>query len=88
MRPVSVFANDPDSEIERLRAQLRSPWRQAARAEMLMLSLHELPPAQIAGLLECHPGPARRWIVRFSEEGWPGWPTGPGAAGPGSAGGG
>ena len=32
MRPVSVFANGPDSEIERLRAQLRGPWRQAALA--------------------------------------------------------
>ena len=63
MRPVSVFANGPDSEIERLRAQLRGPWRQAARAVMVLLSLHELPPAQIAGLLECHPGTARRWIA-------------------------
>jgi transposase len=69
MRPVSVFANGPDSEIERLRAQLRGPWRQAARAVMVLLSLHELTPAQIAGLLECHPGTARRWIARFSQEG-------------------
>ena len=69
MRPVSVFANGPESEIERLRAELRGPWRQAARAVMVLLSLHELPPAQIAGLLECHPGTARRWIARFSEEG-------------------
>ena len=85
MRPVSVFANGPDSEIERLRAQLRGPWRQAARAVMVLLSLHELPPAQIAGLLECHPGTARRWIARFNGEGWPGSPTGPGPGGPGSA---
>ena len=69
MRPVSVFANGPDSEIERLRAQLRGPWRQAARAVMVLLSLHELTPAQIAGLLECHPGTARRWIARFNAEG-------------------
>src|SRR5690349_25023243 len=69
MRPVSVFANGPDSEIERLRAELRGPWRQAARAVMVLLSLHELPPAQIAGLLECHPGTARRWIARFNDEG-------------------
>ncbi len=69
MRPVSVFANGPDSEIERLRAQPRGPWRQAARAVMVLLSLHELPPAQIAGLLECHPGTARRWIARFNDEG-------------------
>src|SRR5690242_16053387 len=69
MRPVSVFANGPDSEIERLRAELRGPWRQAARAVMVLLSLHELTPAQIAALLECHPGTARRWIGRFSKEG-------------------
>jgi len=69
MRPVSVFANGPDSEVERLRAELRGPWRQAARAVMVLLSLHELTAAQIAGLLECHPGTARRWIARFNDEG-------------------
>ena len=69
MRPVSVFANGPDAEAERLRAQLRGPWRQAARAVMVLLSLHELPPAQIAELLECHPATARRWISRFNAEG-------------------
>src|SRR5689334_5843382 len=30
MRPVSVFAKGPAGEIERLRAGLRGPWRQAA----------------------------------------------------------
>jgi transposase len=69
MRPVSVFANGPDAEAERLRAQLRGPWRQAARAVMVLLSLHELPAAQIAELLECHPGTVRRWIARFNGEG-------------------
>ena len=44
MRPVSVFANGPDAEAERLRAQLRGTWRQAARAVMVLLSLHELAP--------------------------------------------
>ena len=69
MRPVSVFANGPDSEIERLRAELRGPWRQAARTVMVLLSRHELTAAQIVGLLECHPGTARRWIARFNAEG-------------------
>src|SRR5690349_24369579 len=69
MRLVSVFANGPEKEIERLRAELRGPWRQAARAVMVLLSLHELTAAQIAGLLECHPGTARRWIARFNDEG-------------------
>ena len=69
MRPVSVFANGPGCELERLRAQLRGPWRQAARAVMVLLSLHGLPPAQIAELLECHPATVRRWIGRFNGEG-------------------
>src|ERR1700758_1591272 len=82
MRPVSVFANGPESEIEELRAELRGPWRQATRAVMVLLSLHELPPAQIAGLLECHPGTARRWIARFSEEGLAGLAGRPPGGGP------
>jgi Winged helix-turn helix len=69
MRPVSVFANGPDADAERLRAQLRGQWRQAARAVMVLLSLHELPAAQIAELLECHPATVRRWIARFNGEG-------------------
>ncbi|MGH3840170.1 MAG: helix-turn-helix domain-containing protein [Pseudonocardiaceae bacterium] len=88
MRPVSVFANGPDSEIERLRAELRGPWRQAAPAVMVLLSRHELTAAQIAGLLECHPGTARRWIARFNAGGLAGLADRPGTGGPGSAGGG
>jgi Winged helix-turn helix len=38
------------------------------RAVMLLL-LHELPAAQIAELLECHPVTVRRWIGRFNGEG-------------------
>jgi hypothetical protein len=46
MRPVSVSAKGPGSEIEQLRAQLQGRWRQAARAVMvLLLSLHGLPPS-------------------------------------------
>ena len=69
MRPVSVFANGPGSEIEQLRADLRGRWRQATRAVMVLLSLHGLPPAQIAALLDCHPATVRRWISRFNSEG-------------------
>ena len=36
---------------------------------MVLLSLHELTPSQIAVLLECHPGTVRRWIGRFSAGG-------------------
>jgi transposase len=72
MRPVSVFANGPDSEIERLQAGLRGPWRQAVRAVMVQLSLHGLPAATIAELLDCHPATVRRWISRFGAEGMAG----------------
>jgi winged helix-turn helix protein len=69
MRPVSVFANGPAGEIEELRAGLSGQWRQAARAVMVLLSLHGLAPAQIAELLDCHLANVRRWITRFSSEG-------------------
>src|SRR5579859_3951706 len=36
---------------------------------MVLLSLHGLPPAQIAALLDCHPETVRRWIGRFNAEG-------------------
>jgi transposase len=69
MRPVSVFANGPGSEIEQLEAGLRGRWRQATRAVMVLLPAHGLPPAQIAELLDCHPATVRRWIARFNDEG-------------------
>jgi transposase len=70
MRPVSVFANVPGSEIEQLEAELRGRrWRQATRAVMVLLSAHGLPPAAIAELLDCHPATVRRWISRFNAEG-------------------
>src|SRR6516165_4005286 len=69
MRPVSVFAKGSGSEIEQLQADLHGRWRQATRAVMVLLSLHGLPPAQIAALLDCHPATVRRWISRFSAEG-------------------
>ena len=69
MRPVSVFAKGPGSEIEQLRGDLHGRWRQAARAVMVLLSLHGLPPAKIAELLDCHPATVRRWVSRFNDEG-------------------
>ena len=69
MRPVSVFASGPGSEIERLEADLRGRWREAARAVMVLLPAHGLPPAMIAELLDCHPATVRRWISRFDDEG-------------------
>lgn len=49
--------------------ELRGRWRQAMRAVMVLLSVHGLPAAQIAELLECHPATGRRRIGRFSREG-------------------
>ena len=42
MRPVSVSANGPASDIERLRAGLRGLWRQPARTVTVLVSLHGL----------------------------------------------
>ena len=72
MRPVSVFAKGPASEVEQLEADLHGRWRQATRAVMVLLSLHGLAPAQIAALLDCHPATVRRWISRFNDEGMAG----------------
>ena len=69
MRPVSVFAKGPGSEIELLEADLRGRWREAARAVMVLLSAHGLAPSQIAELLDCHPATVRRWIGRFNAGG-------------------
>jgi transposase len=69
MRPVSVFANSPGRETEKIRRLLRGRWRVPARAVMVLLSLHGLSPAQIAALLECHPSTVRRQLGRFNREG-------------------
>lgn len=69
MRPAIVFASNPSCQTERLRTQLRGPWRQGLRAVMVLLSAHGLAPAQIAALLECHPSTVRRWIGRFNCQG-------------------
>ena len=66
MRPVSVFANGPGSEVKQLRAELHGRWQQATRAVMILLSLHGLPPSQIADLLDCHLATVRRWVSRFN----------------------
>jgi hypothetical protein len=58
---------------------------------MILLSLHGLPPSQIAELLDCHPATVRRRISRFNSDGRAGWlppaPGGPGWADAGWAGG-
>jgi hypothetical protein len=48
--------------------ELRGRWRQATRAVMVLLSLHGLPSAQIAELLDCHPATVRRAVVLAGDE--------------------
>src|SRR5256885_16684387 len=86
MPPVSVFAKGPATEIGRLEADLHGRWRQAARAVMVLLSLHGLAPAQIAELLDCHPSTVPRWITRFSSEGLAGLADRPRCGRPGLGG--
>jgi transposase len=69
MRPVSVFATARPGEVEQLRGLLSGRWRQAWRAVMVLLSARGLTPAQIAGLLGCHPARVRRWVGRFNAGG-------------------
>ncbi|MBB4919122.1 hypothetical protein FHS44_006258 [Streptosporangium saharense] len=69
MRPPIVFAKAPATSIEQLHAQLRGPWRPALRAVMVLLSLHGLPAAQIAGLLGYDAATVRRWIGQFNRHG-------------------
>ncbi|MEV4188265.1 helix-turn-helix domain-containing protein, partial [Streptosporangium canum] len=69
MRPPILFANAPATSIERLHAQLRGHWRPAIRAVMVLLSLHGLPAAQIADLLDYDAATVRRWIGRFNRHG-------------------
>src|SRR5579859_3383805 len=81
MRPVSVFAKRPGSEIEQLRSELHGRWRQATRA-VVLLSPHGLAPAQIAELLDCYPATARWWIGRFNDGGLAGLTDRPGSGRP------
>lgn len=69
MRPPIVFAKAPATSIEQLHTQLRSHWRPAIRAVMVLLSLHGLPAAQIADLLDYDAATVRRWIDRFNRQG-------------------
>ena len=86
IRPVSVFAEGPGRKIEQLREDLHGRRRQVTRAVMVLLSLHGLPPAQIAALPDCHPATVRPWISRSNREGLAGPAAGRGPGGPGRGG--
>lgn len=72
MRPVSVFAKAPGSEIEQLRDNLHGRWRQATpggNGPAVAARINASPDRGAAGL---PPATVRRWISRFNSEG----PTG------------
>jgi DNA-directed RNA polymerase specialized sigma24 family protein len=75
------------SEIDEVREDLLGRWQHTTRAVMAPLSLHDLPQAQIAELLDCHAATVRRWISRSNREGLARvadrGPGGPGCAGGG-----
>ena len=66
MRPVSVFANGPAGEIERLRAQLRGPWRQAAGGDGAAVAARAAAGAdrRAAGVPPGHGAPLDRPVQR------------------------
>src|SRR4051812_33767482 len=69
MRPVSVFAKGGPAVEWQVRAWLHHQGRGAVRVVMVLLSARGWAPAEIAGLLACHPSTVRRWIGRFNREG-------------------
>lgn len=69
MRPPEVFAEVPAALRAQILGLLHGPWRTATRLIMIVLSEAGMSPAQIAGMLDYHPGTVRRWLNRFSAEG-------------------
>jgi len=74
MSLAGVGSNGPGSEVEQVQAALRGRWREAARAVMIVLSAHGLPPAQIAELLGCHPARCGAGSAGSAARGRRGWP--------------
>ncbi|MGK5553365.1 helix-turn-helix domain-containing protein [Actinomadura kijaniata] len=64
-----MFANAPAKMEQQVRRELRRRWRVALRLVMVLLSLQGLSATQIAGLLEVDTCTARRWIIRFNDQG-------------------
>jgi transposase len=77
MRPVSVIAEVPADTRTQIINQLHGPWRVATRLIMVLLCADGMSPAEIADLLDYHPGTVRRWIHRFHAESLPGLPDRP-----------
>jgi transposase len=77
MRPVCVTAEVPASIRTQIINLLHGPWRTATRLIMVLLCADGMSPAEIADLLDYHPGTVRRWIHRFHAEGLRGLPDRP-----------
>lgn len=77
MRPVCVSAEVPANTRTQIINLLHGPWRVATRLVMVLLSTSGMSPAEIAGLLDYHPGTVRRQIHRFGAEGLSGLPDRP-----------
>jgi len=77
MRPVCVTAEVSASTRAQVIDLLHGPWRVATRLVMVLLASEGMSPAEIADLLDYHPGTVRRWIHRFHADGLPGLPDRP-----------
>jgi hypothetical protein len=80
MRPISVFANGPGSEIEKLEADLRGSGGRAPGGDGPAVAAR-VPPSQIAGCWTAIPRPHAAGSGGSAEKGWRGWPVGPGPDG-------
>jgi transposase len=77
MRPVCITAEVPANTRTQIINLLHGPWRVATRLIMVLLCADGMSPAEIADLLDYHPGTVRRWLHRFTTEGLPGLPDRP-----------
>jgi transposase len=69
MRPPHVFAQVPLAVRGQVLGLLHGRWRVAARLVMVLLSADGMSAADIADLLDYHPGAVRRWLDRYADGG-------------------
>jgi len=77
MRPACVFTDVPVGVRAQIMDLLHGRWRTATRLIMVLLSAAGMSPAEIADLLDYHPGTVRRWLHRFATDGIRGLPDRP-----------
>jgi hypothetical protein len=69
MRPPHVFVSVPQAARAQILGLLHGRWRVPARLVMVLLSADGRSAAEIAGLLDYHPGTVRRWLDRYADGG-------------------